>query len=465
MDDKIASDQNLWGRRTRLALTALSLFSILLLPFCAIPSLTLAPFQYNDLGKIGFSLLGVAWLLSGSIPSKKYLRNSFLVVLYLGFANSLACIFLEISSKTPNISVLHSTLKLTFWLSFSIFLPAAGILSCFRLKSQSFILRAASMSIIPLLFISACQLLLLLKIKGPIQDSYSRVWFKYLEGTWGGNLSLPRIHSSVLDNFRIAGTFEEPSLFAQYCLFFCIPLIAPRILYREVLLSKWIDRIILLIIMLFFIFTFSTTGYLIAMADVALILFGFGLSGGVPIYKKIVIPGIIACLFSLLIYSNFDRFVEISARAFITGNQSSNSRLGSMIGGLNLLKDFPMGVGFSNETRILYEYLPHWGRTVETSHSYSVLHSAFLRLISQTGLLGAILFCLLGAFAIISIFRSRHLTISQSMAVRLWSLNFIAASIYTDIQFGSAWFVFSCILVFFPVYSSFQSRSGGNGVD
>ena len=89
---------------------------------------------------------------------------------------------------------------------------------------------------------------------------------------------------------------------------------------------------------------------------------------------------IICAGFVYVLVTYYETYYRIVNRVFLFKSNtdvSSSTRIGSIVGALNMFMDNPLGVGFTIEKHVVYDYLPKWGLTFETTRERSNIQSLF----------------------------------------------------------------------------------------
>ena len=366
-------------------------------------------------------------------------------------SNALSIVF---ASFKFEINGIVSSIKLSVDFFFFILIPLCGI--------QYTINKNESATFKSLLFDSCCaivivvslvQVLLMFGIRNVITDYYSAEIFKYLEGSWDG---IPSIISNALLEFRIKSTFHEPSVLATFLLLYTFPFMLCRYLNGVYSFNKIIDTLFIILPFGCLLFSFSTTSYIVASIDL-LIVFFISLSKKISIKHFLVIALIIAGII-YFVATYYQTYSKIVNRIFMYKNdKSSSTRIGSIVGAINLFNDNPLGVGYTNEKYVLYNYLPYWGITNETTQDRSNIQSSFLRFLSDFGI-SWIVFCIAGLITIWLSYRKKkkYLLRWQKESLFLWLFNFLLSASFGTIEYHCQWFLFSALIIIGPIFKNFN---------
>lgn len=430
------------------------IFPFLVMPFCACANVFLNKIQFQDISRIYFFFLGTLSLFTLRRDAVKKLK----VVLFL-FLLFLTCNWVSVlfASLKFEINGILSSIKLTIEFFAFILIPLCGIQYVIEKISQERLYQFYLITVTIVIIVSIIQILLILGIKNVITDYYSSFLFKYLEGSWDG---IAPVRSYVLSAFRVRGTFHEPSVLSTFFLLYVFPFILCRYLNGYYSFGKIYDFVLIVLSFGCLIFSFSTTSYIMASLDLLIIFLG-SFKRRLTVKRLLLLLMICAGTVYVLVtyYETYHRIVN---RVFLFKNNedlSSSTRIGSIVGGYNLFSDNPLGVGFTVEKHLVYDYLPKWGITVETSRERSNIQSHFFRYLADFGI-AWIIFCIAALIKIYLSYRHKrkYLLKWQREAIFLWIINFLFCFIFGFIEYHCQWFLLSSTIIIGPIFKNYKNQ-------
>jgi O-antigen ligase len=423
-----------------------------LLPFCAFPNVLLNKLQFQDLSRIYFFFFGVLSLL----VFRKDAVKKFKITLVIAFV-FLTCNWISniVASFKFDINGIVSSIKLAVDFFAFILIPLCGIQYTIdkispRRFNQFYLIPVAIVIVISLI-----QILLMFGMKNGITDYYTSGIFKYIEGSWDG---VPITLSNALREFRVKSTFHEPSVLASFLLLYTFPFMLCRYLNGVYSFNRIVDFLFLTLPFGCLLFSFSTTSYIVASIDLVIILF-LSLQNKLSIKHFIVILLIIAGSIYLIV-SYYETYSRIVSRVFMyKTDTSSSTRIGSIVGAIHLFEDNPLGVGYTNEKYLVYDYLPDWGRTVEATRERSNVQSFYLRILGGLGI-PWVIFCFGVLISIWLAYRrnKNYLLQWQKDALLLWIINLLICISFGAIEYHNQWFLLSALIMVGPVFKNYRNK-------
>lgn len=426
----------------------------LLIPFCAFPNVFLNKIQFQDLARIYFFALGTVCICTLRKDAVKKFKVTLFIALIFITCNWVS---VALASLKFEINGIISSVKLTIDFFAFILIPLCGIQYTIDRISQK---RLSQFYLIPVaivILVSIIQLFLMFDIKNIISEYYSSFLYKYIEGSWGG---LSQIKSNALMEFRVKSTFHEPAVLSTFFLLYVFPFVLCRYLNGYYSFGKIFDLLMIVLSFGCLIFSFSTTSYIIASINV-LFIFSFSFRKRLTL-KRLLFVLIICVGFIYIFVTYYETYYRIVNRVFLFKSNkdiSSSTRIGSIAGALNLFKDNPLGVGFSNEKYIVYDYLPKWGMTSETSRERSNIQSHFFRYLADFGITW-IIFSFAGLLIIYLKYRykKRHLLKWQREAIFLWMTNFLLCFSFGFVEYLNQWFLLSATIIIGPIFKNNNNK-------
>jgi hypothetical protein len=426
----------------------------LLMPLCAFPNGFLNKIQFADLARIYFFCLGTICLFTLRQDAVKNFKVFSFIFLFFSTSNLIG---VALASLKFEINGIISTIKLAVELFGFMLIPLCGIQYVINRISRKRLYKFYIYTISIVILVCIIQIFLILGIQNVISDFYSSFLYKYIEGSWNG--SSP-IKSAVLIDFRIKGTFHEPSVLSTFFLLYVFPFILCRYLNGYYSIGKLYDFVVTVLSFVCLIFSFSTTSYIMASIDL-IIIFYYSIRKRLTLKKIFLILMIfIGTIYVLVTY--YETYYRIVNRVFLfksNEDQSSSTRIGSIVGGINLFIENPLGVGFTVEKHIVYDYLPKWGITKETSREKSNIQSHFFRYLADFGI-AWIVFCFAALIKIILLYchNKNFLLKWEREAIFLWMTNFLLCVTFGFIEYHNQWFLLSAIVILGPIFKNKKNK-------
>jgi len=426
----------------------------LMMPLCAFPNVFLNKIQFADLARIYFFYIGTICLCT----LRRDAVNKFKVIsfIFLFFSTS-NLISITLASLKFEINGIISSIKLAVELFGFMLIPLCGIQYVVNRISPKRLYKFYIYTISIVILVCIVQIFLIIGIQNAISDFYSSFLYKYIEGSWNG---LSPMKSAVLMDFRIKGTFHEPSVLSTFFLLYVIPFILCRYLNGYYSIGKLYDFVVIVLSFICLIFSFSTTSYIMASIDL-IIIFYYSIRKSLTLKKVFLILMIFAGTIYVLItyYETYYRIVNRVILFKSNEDQSSSTRIGSIFGGINLFMDNPLGVGFTVEKHIVYDYLPKWGMTKETSREKSNIQSNFFRYLADFGL-SWIVFCFVALIKIIILYcqNKKYLLKWEREAIFLWMTNLLLCVTFGVIEYHNQWFLLSAIVILGPIFKNNKNK-------
>lgn len=426
----------------------------LLMPFCAFANVFLNKIQFQDLARIYFLFFGTLSIctLRKDVVNKIKL-TSFIALLFI----TCNWVSVALASLKFEINGIISSIKLTLDFVAFILIPLCGIQYIVDRICQKRLNQFYLVPVIIIIVVSIIQVSLMFGIKNAFIDYYSTFLYKYIEGSWSG-IFLPC--SNAISEFRVKSTFHEPSIFSSFLTLYFFPFILCRYNNNQYSFGKYIDFIIIILSVGCLLFSFSTTSYIMFSIDL-MILFYFAFRKRFTIKRFVLIMLIIAGTVYIAV-TYYDTYYRIVNRVFLfKGNRdiSSSTRIGSIVGAVNLFIDNPLGVGFSNEKYIVYDYLPKWGLTQETTRERSNIQAHFFRNLASMGF-PWVIFCVAGLLCTFVSYQKnkKYLHRWQREALFLWLTNFLINFTFSIVEYHNQWFLFSAVIIIGPIFKNYRKK-------
>jgi hypothetical protein len=307
------------------------------------------------------------------------------------------------------------------------------------------------------IIVSIIQIFLILGIKNVFLEYYSSFLYKYIEGSWTG---FSHIKSNALLEFRVKSTFHEPSILSTFFLLYVFPFLLCRYLNGYYSFGRIGDFIVIMLSFGCLIFSFSTTSYIMATIDL-IIVFSYFFRKKLTL-KKLLFIMIICAGFVYFLVTYYETYYRIVNRVFLFKSNtdvSSSTRIGSIVGALNMFMDNPLGVGFNIEKHVVYDYLPNWGLTIETTRERSNIQSFIFRYLADFGI-AWIIFCFAALIIIFISYqhKKKHLLKWQREAIFLWIINFVLCVTFGFIEYHSQWFLLSATIILGPIFKNYKNK-------
>lgn len=432
-----------------------NIFPFLLMPFCAFANVFLNKIQFQDLSRIYFFFLGTLCICTLRKDAVKKTKLIIYITLLFMTCNWVS---VALASLKFEIDGIISSIKLAIDFFAFILIPLCGIQYIIDRINQKRLNQFYLVPVVIVIAVSIIQVFLMFGVKSAFIDYYSGFLYKYIEGSWDGVfLSC----SNAISEFRVKSTFHEPSVFSSFFTLYLFPFIFCRYINGQYSFGKYADFIIIIVSIGCLLFSFSTTSYIMFTIDL-MIIFYFAFRKRLTIKRFILIVLIIVgTVYTMVTY--YDTYYRIVNRVFLFKSNkdlSSSTRIGSMVGAFNLFMDNPLGVGFSNEKYVVYDYLPQWGLTIEAKRERSNIQSHFLRNFASFGL-PWICFCTAGLLCVLISYQKnkKYLHRWQREALFLWILNFTFNFIFGVVEYHSQWFLFSAVIIIGPIFKNYGKKA------
>ena len=432
----------------------LYIFPFLLLPFCAFPNVFLNKIQFMDLSKIYFFFLGMLCICTLRKDAVKKTKIIIFIALLFMTCNWIS---VALASLKFEINGILSSIKLAVEFFAFILIPLCGIQYTVNRISQKRLFLFIMIPVVIVIIVSIIQILLILGIKNVISEYYSSFLYKYIEGSWTG---IAQLKSNALMEFRVKGTFHEPSILSTFFLLYVFPFLLCRYLNGCYSLGRICDFIVILLSFGCLIFSFSTTSYIMVSIDLIIVFFIFFRKK--LTLKKLLFILIVCAGFVYVLVSYYETYYRIVNRVFLFKSNtdvSSSTRIGSIVGAINMFMDNPLGVGFTIEKHVVYDYLPKWGLTFETTRERSNIQSLLFRYLADFGI-AWIIFCFAALIIIFISYqhKKKHLLKWQREAIFLWIINFVLCVTFGFIEYHSQWFLLSATIILGPIFKSYKNK-------
>lgn len=432
----------------------LYIFPFLLLPFCAFPNVFLNKIQFMDLSKIFFFFLGMLCICTLRKDAVKKTKIIIFIALLFMTCNWIS---VALASLKFEINGILSSIKLAVEFFAFILIPLCGIQYTVNRISQKRLFLFIMIPVVIVIIVSIIQILLILGIKNVISEYYSSFLYKYIEGSWTG---IAQLKSNALMEFRVKGTFHEPSVLSTFFLLYVFPFLLCRYLNGCYSLGRICDFIVILLSFGCLIFSFSTTSYIMVSIDLIIVFFIFFRKK--LTLKKLLFILIVCAGFVYVLVSYYETYYRIVNRVFLFKSNtdvSSSTRIGSIVGAINMFMDNPLGVGFTIEKHVVYDYLPKWGLTFETTRERSNIQSFIFRYLADFGI-AWIIFCFAALIIIFISYqhKKKHLLKWQREAIFLWIINFVLCVTFGFIEYHSQWFLLSATIILGPIFKSYKNK-------
>jgi hypothetical protein len=336
-----------------------------------------------------------------------------------------------------------------------------------------FLQRGLMISTCIVLLVCALQINSLFDIFGFLSKIYDEHLFKVLEGRWNGwrgyaDSLIPEVRRLTNEPFvrvfpRLSGTFQEPSVLANFLLLVPLPILISCRIAGVFIIGRIADFVLLFVVVAAIIFTVSVTALagLTASATVACVLYVSKNLGAINRWFLVLVAlfgltglGVLLWVFLADTLGLGIIFDKLSLSGASGG--SALTRLGTIYAGMKLFIDFPLGVGFGNHAALMIPYIPDWALNYELevyiSREHVILHSLVLRVLTNFGLPGLV-------FLVLPLlFLDRRLRSVPSLApldslsavpvaYRIFLITFMVLSI-SNVQIESAWFLVTIAFYF-----------------
>ena len=432
----------------------LYIFPFLLIPFCAFPNVFLNKIQFMDLSKIYFFFLGMLCICTLRKDAVKKAKLIIFIALLFMTCNWIS---VALASLKFEINGIISSIKLAIELFAFILIPLCGIHYTINRVGLKRLFLFYMIPVAIVIIVSIIQIFLILGIKNVFLEYYSSFLYKYIEGSWTG---FSHIKSNALLEFRVKSTFHEPSILSTFFLLYVFPFLLCRYLNGYYSFGRIGDFIVIMLSFGCLIFSFSTTSYIMATIDL-IIVFSYFFRKKLTL-KKLLFIMIICAGFVYFFVTYYETYYRIVNRVFLFKSNtdvSSSTRIGSIVGALNMFMDNPLGVGFNIEKHVVYDYLPNWGLTIETTRERSNIQSHFFRYLADFGI-AWIIFCFAALIIIFISYqhKKKHLLKWQREAIFLWIINFVLCVTFGFIEYHSQWFLLSATIILGPIFKSYKNK-------
>lgn len=430
------------------------IFPFLLIPFCAFPNVLLNKIQFMDLSKIYFFFSGMLCICSLRKDAVKKTKLIIFIALLFMTCNWIS---VALASLKFEINGIISSIKLAIEFFAFILIPLCGIQYTMDRVSQKRLCLFFMIPVAIVIIVSIIQIFLILGIKNVISEYYSSFLYKYIEGSWTG---FTQVRSNALLEFRVKSTFHEPSILSTFFLLYVFPFLLCRYFNGHYSFGRICDFIVILLSFGCLIFSFSTTSYIMATIDL-IFVFSYFFRKRLTL-KKLLFILIICAGFVYVLITYYETYYRIVNRALLFKSNtdvSSSTRIGSIIGAINMFVDNPLGVGFTIEKHIVYDYLPNWGITSETSRERTNIQSFFFRYLADFGI-AWIIFCFAALIIIYLLYqhKKKHLHKWQREAILLWMINFMLCVTFGFIEYHNQWFLLSATIILSPIFKNYNNK-------
>ncbi len=239
--------------------------------------------------------------------------------------------------------------------------------------------------------------------------------FQYLTGTYDthyGGFAISLSHQIIgeVDDFRATGPMEDPNFFAQIVVVF-VPIALERLFHEKKTINRLLALFCLATSILTVIITYSRGG-LFAMVIGIIIFFLF-----YPPKRNQVVVVILAIMlgYSFLPQNYVDRlltltmfFQDSDSSAARVNERSLQGRLSENLAALEMIKDKPFfGVGLNSYKYLFPTYSKKLGLALVASEREA--HNTYLEILSETGIVGFLVFSLMFGSCIYGIIKAREL--------------------------------------------------------
>lgn len=246
--------------------------------------------------------------------------------------------------------------------------------------------------------------------------------FQYVTGTFSNNyggFAKAELHAIAgsTSGYRLTGPIGDANFFAQIMVVL-IPIAIERMLHEKKLFLKMLAALVAVLCILTVIFTFSRGGFLAIVAALAIL---FLIYPPRPLQLTVFI-GLGLVLFSVIPSTYYARILTLedlvpnqSGRINVRNDSSIQGRASHLLTGWAMFKSNPVfGIGLGNSNPRYHEFSKEFG--LATSAGNRSLHSLYLEVVAETGIVGFSVFLALIGYAMRSIViaKKKFLKASQS---------------------------------------------------
>lgn len=237
--------------------------------------------------------------------------------------------------------------------------------------------------------------------------------FQYLTGTYNTNyggfaISLSHQIIGAVDDFRATGPLGDPNFFAQIVVVF-VPISLERLFHEKNTINRMFAVLCLATSILTVIITYSRGG-LIAMIIGVIVYFLF-----YPPKRNQVVVVIVAMIigYSFLPRNYVERLMTLTMffqdnSAARLNERSLQGRLSENLAALEMIKDKPFfGVGLNSYKYLFPTYSKKLGLALVATEREA--HNTYLEILSETGIVGFLVFSLMFGSCIYGLIKAREL--------------------------------------------------------
>jgi O-antigen ligase len=302
--------------------------------------------------------------------------------------------------------------------------------------------------------------------------------FQYLTGTfsnnYGGfaNAELRGIAAGT-SGYRLTGPLRDGNFYAQMMVVL-IPIAIERMVHERKPILKLLAGLAAVLSTLTVVFTFSRGGFLAAVVVLAIL---FIIYPPRPLQLAVLI-GLGLAVFAFVPSTYYDRILTLedlipnaSGRVNVRSDNSIQGRASHLLTGLEMFKSNPvLGIGLNNSVARYQEFSKEIG--LATSATNRGLHSLYLQVAAETGIIGLSVFLLLILYALrcvadarkkfLEAFQADYAHLVTGLAIGF--IGYLVAAIFIHAAFPRYFYLLLGIMYSLPAVSEWVQREvGGQG--